>query len=533
MLKNTLLLAAGFLVLSACKNQLNVSTVDNDNKVEEALAPKDVSQWPHAVTYEIFVQSFADSDKDGIGDIRGMIQKLDYLQDLGVKAIWLMPVNPSPSYHKYDVTDYYDIHPDYGNLEEFKQFVKEAHKRDLKVVMDLVVNHTGRDHPWFQSAMKGEDSPYRDYYVWADKDSIADQISKKETTLDSDNITQWHDAQGNEQSYYGFFWGGMPDLNFDNPEVKEEIFKIGRFWLNEVGVDGFRLDAARHIFPDDRPEDNHAWWQEFRAEMEKVKPDVYLVGEVWDSTEKVAPYLTGLHALFNFDMSYAITKAAAKGEADSLVEKHKAIRDFYSGVTEQFIDATFLTNHDQNRIMSELEANPEKAKMAAALLLTLPGSPYIYYGEEIGMTGKKPDEHIREPFLWEPNGEDELRATWIEPTYSTGKNVQPLSLQKNDSTSVYHHYKNLIGLRNSSPSLTFGSLEEAETKVPQVVAFRRENEEEKLLVLHNLSGETKNIRLKGADQQYDNFFFSGNAAAYGKKNNVSLPPYSTLILKKD
>ncbi|WP_017731722.1 alpha-amylase family glycosyl hydrolase [Nafulsella turpanensis] len=533
MLKTSILLAAtGILALSACKNQ-SAESVNQEKATPVAALTEDVSQWPNAVTYEIFVQSFADSNNDGIGDIKGMTGKLDYLEDLGVKAIWLMPINPSPSYHKYDVTDYYGIHPDYGSMEDFKEFVDEAHSRGLKVIMDLVVNHTGRDHPWFQSAVKNPDSPYRDYYVWADKDSIADQIAKKEITLDSDNITQWHEAPGNSQSYYGFFWGGMPDLNFDNPEVKEEIFKIGRYWLEEVGVDGFRLDAARHIFPDDRPEDNHAWWQEFRAEMEKVKPDVYLVGEVWDSTEKVAPYLKGLHALFNFDMSYAITEAVAEGDADSLVVKHKAIRDFYSRVTDDFIDAIFLTNHDQNRIMSALEADPEKAKMAAALLFTLPGSPYIYYGEEIGMLGKKPDEHIREPFLWKPKKEDALRASWIEPTYSTDTSVQALSVQKNNPESMYNHYKNLIALRNSSPALTFGSLEEAHTKVPELVAFRRMSQGEDLLILHNLSGEAKQFSLSGPDLEYDQLFFTSEADASREMDKVSLPKYSTVILKKD
>ena len=534
MLKNTILLATGLLALSACKNQLAVGTPQPENgAVPVAQSSKDVSQWPQAVTYEIFVQSFADADKDGIGDIKGMTQKLDYLENLGIKAIWLMPINPSPSYHKYDVTDYYGIHPDYGSTADFKEFVQEAHERGLKVIMDLVVNHTGRDHPWFQSALEGPASPYRDYYVWADKDSIAGQINKEETAPDSGNLTQWHEAPGNEESYYGYFWGGMPDLNFDNPKVKEEIFKIGRYWLQEVDVDGFRLDAARHIFPDDRPEDNYAWWQEFRAEMEKVKPDVYLVGEVWDSTEKVAPYLKGLHALFNFDMSYAITEAAAKGRADSLVAQHKAIRNFYSKVTDEFIDATFLTNHDQNRVMSTLEVHPEKAKMAAALLFTLPGSPYIYYGEELGMLGQKPDEHIREPFLWAPQAEDEFRTSWIDPSYSTDESVPSLAEQQNHPTSIYSHYKDMISLRNSSKALTFGELEEAETKVPQLVTFRRTSEGEKLLVLHNLSEETKELQLKGTDQLYQSYFFSSDEAASFKKKVVSLPPHSTLILKKD
>ena len=534
-LKQAILLAGmGLCALSACKNiTLPQQKAPAEITSATPASAQDVSRWPRAVTYEIFVQSFADANDDGIGDFKGMTEKLDYLQDLGIKAIWLMPINPSPSYHKYDVTDYYGVHPDYGTMEEFKDFVQAAHERDIKVVMDLVVNHTGRDHPWFQEAVKNPDSPYRDFYVWAEKDSIADQIAKKETTLDSDNITQWHDAPGNSESYYGFFWGGMPDLNFDNPEVKEEIFKIGRFWLEEVGVDGFRLDAARHIFPDERAEDSHAWWQEFRTEMEKVNPEVYLVGEVWAPTEEVAPYLKGLHALFNFDMSYAMTEAAAKGKSNNLVVQHQDIRDFYKSVTDNFIDATFLTNHDQNRIMSELQGNPDKAKMAASLLFTLPGSPYIYYGEEIGMLGTKPDPEIREPYLWDIKEADTSRTSWMEPRHSTDQRVRPLSVQQQDSSSIYHHYKQMIGLRNSSEALTFGELLQAETEEPQVVAFRRETNGEKLLILHNLSEKFKQFKLDDVDTAYQKIHFYNEKGASLQGNRVSLPEYSTLILKKE
>ncbi|MDX1629785.1 MAG: alpha-amylase family glycosyl hydrolase, partial [Fulvivirga sp.] len=188
---------------------------------------------PHQneIAYEIFVQSFADTDGDSIGDINGMTKKLDYLQQLGVSMVWLMPIMPSPSYHKYDVTNYKAIHPDYGTMDEFKSFVSKAHATGIRVIIDLIINHTSSQHPWFIKAIKNPESKYRDYYVWADKDSIATQIAKKEVTLDSDNLTQWHAVDGDTTSkhYYGFFWGGMPDLNFDHPAVRKEIYEIGRF----------------------------------------------------------------------------------------------------------------------------------------------------------------------------------------------------------------------------------------------------------------------------------------------------------------
>ncbi|MBW3544914.1 MAG: DUF3459 domain-containing protein, partial [Bacteroidetes bacterium] len=491
----------------------------------------DVSHWPHAVNYEIFVQSFADSDGDGIGDLNGVTQKLDYLHDLGVRGLWLMPINPSPSYHKYDVTDYYGIHPDYGSMEDFKHLLEEAHNREMNIILDFVINHSAREHPWFQEAMKDPNSQYRDFYVWANYDSIADQLSRKTTSYDSDNLTQWHEAPGNDQRYYGFFWGGMPDLNFDNPAVKEEIFKAGRFWLEEIGIDGFRLDAARHIFPDDRPDDNHSFWVEFREEMEKVKPDVFLLGEVWTPAEEAAPYLKGLHSLFNFDLGYAITRAVQNGKADSLVEKHQEIMEFYQGVTPSYIDATFLTNHDQNRILSELGGDQEKGKIAAAILLTLPGSPFLYYGEEIGMLGQKPDENIREPFLWQPKAQDALRTSWMEPQYVTDETVQPLSVQQQDEQSIYQQYRRFIHLRNNSPALTDGAMAAAATRANGVVSFTRATEEDQVLVLHNITAEPKTLNISTEEQEFTNVRLATKAASM-QESSISLPPYSSLVLSK-
>lgn len=524
-MKNALLLpmVVGSIFL-ACSSQPESSQELAQSK------PTDVSQWPKAANYEIFVQSFADSDGDGIGDLNGVTQKLDYLHDLGVRGLWLMPISPSPSYHKYDVTDYRGIHPDYGTMEDFKNLLTEAHKRDMKVIIDFVINHTAREHPWFQDAIKGPNSPYRNYYVWADYDSIEDQLSKKTVTLDSDNLTQWHEAAGNKQRYYGFFWGGMPDLNYDNPAVKEEIFSTGRYWLQEIGVDGFRLDAARHIFPDDRPEDNHNFWVEFRREMEKAKPDVFLLGEVWSTAEEVAPYLKGLHSTFNFDLGYAITKAVQTGKADSLVEKHQEITQYYQRVTPAYIDATFLTNHDQNRIISELGKQTNKAKVAAALLLTMPGSPFLYYGEEIGMPGAKPDENIREPFLWDVTGKDAIRTSWIKPVHATDSVVSPLSTQVKDQQSLYHHYRNLLHQRNASHALTDGVMDPAQTKAEGVVSFTRTKGNEQLLVLHNLTAEPKQFALAEADKVFGKMKFSTSDKAALDKGLVTLPPYASLIV---
>jgi alpha-amylase len=492
---------------------------------------KNVTEWPHGVNYEVFVLAFADGNGDGKGDFKGLTGKLDYLQDLGVGGLWLMPIMPSPTYHKYDVTDYKDVHPDYGTKEDFQNFVTEAHKRGIRVIIDLILNHTGSDHPWFKDAAAGPQSKYRDYYVWARKDSVRDQIARKAISLDSDNITQWHAVNNDTlaEHYYGFFWAGMPDLNFDNPKVKEEFVDIGKFWLTEMKVDGFRLDAARHIFPTERATDNHDFWVWFRGEMTKIKPDVYLVGEVWSDSKTVAPYLKGLPALFNFDLGYAITNVVGAGkDTIGLVRGYKEIIDVYNASTDSYIDATFLKNHDQNRILSELGDNVEKAKMAVSILMTLPGTPYIYYGEEIGMKGMKPDEYIREPFIWDHGKKDPAQTSWEEPRYSNEQSVTPLSDQVADKNSIYNFYKEWVASRNESQVLTYGTVELPEAEVKEVVSFFRVMGEDKLFILHNVSDVEVTVAI-----DLDEFYrleFGTKDGIELRETEIVMPAYSSAVL---
>jgi len=493
-----------------------------------------ITKWPYGVNYEVFIRSYADSNGDGIGDFNGLAAKLDYLKELGVGGIWLMPIMPSPTYHKYDVVDYKAVDPEYGSQEDFQNLVEEAHKRGIRILVDLIVNHTGSDHPWFKSAMESKESPYRDYYVWANKDSIREQMSKKTTSLDSDNITQWHAVNGDTLSehYYGFFYGGMPDLNLDNQKVRQEFIDIGKYWLGEMNVDGFRLDAAKHIFPTDRATDNHEFWIWFREEMQKIKPDVYLVGEVWSKAEDVAPYLKGLPALFNFDMGYAITSAVRSGkDTIGLISKYKDINDYYTKSTNEFIDATFLKNHDQNRILSELDANQNKARVAAGILFTLPGTPYVYYGEEIGMLGVKPDEYIREPFRWDYDAKDKMQTSWESPKYSTDDTVMPLSKQKNDPASLYNFYKRFIQYRNSSKALSYGSIDTTPINIREIVSFIRTKDGDNRLVLHNVSDVEVTIKLTGGMTDYKVIEFDSFNSASIDNNEVRLPAYASVVLK--
>lgn len=484
--------------------------------------------WPFGVSYEIFVQSFADSNGDGIGDIPGMTSKLDYLKDLGVQAVWLMPISPSPSYHKYDVTDYYGIHPDYGTIEDFKQFVKEAHERSIRVIIDLVVNHCSAEHPWFIEATKDIDSPYYDYFVWADPDSIRDHISKKEITLDSDNITQWHESSINPDYYYGFFWGGMPDLNYDNPAVRQEIINIGKYWLEEINVDGFRLDAARHIYPDDRPDDSHAWWIEFGEAMRHVKPDVYMVGEVWGDATEIGPYLQGLPSMFNFDLWKAFNKTLITESNDNLIQELNDTREAYFTYNDNFIDAIFLNNHDQNRLLSNLGGDVLKAKLAASILLTLPGMPYLYYGDELGMLGEKPDEEIREPFLWDRQGESPIQTSWIVGKNSNDSTVTPLALQMEDAQSIYHWYKQVIELRNTEEALRVGGLTPLD--LPEsLLGYLRTLEDETLLIIHNLTAQKQTVEQLSVTEKDVLLSSEGNEF---DSQQVILSPYGSVVLIK-
>ncbi len=540
-MRELLLLLIIVVFIISCK------TMTKSESTEMSGNPQ-VAAWPNVVMYEIFVQSFADSNGDGIGDIKGLMGKLDYLQDLGIKGIWLMPVMPSPSYHKYDVTDYYGIHPDYGDIAVFKQFVKEAHQRDIKVVIDMIINHSSNLHPWFLDSKSGTEASKRDYYIWSDEKEI-EQFStlEKKATGDSGNLLQWHKDSGNTHKYYGFFTGMMPDLNYDNPEVRDEVMGIGKFWIEEIGVDGFRLDAAKHIYEDSRVKDNQDWWKMYRKALESIKPDIYLVGEVWDKADVVAPFLHGLPSLFNFDLAFSMLESIKREKSvTAFISAHAWETDettafeagylknqqTYQEQTHDFQDAIFLGNHDQNRILSALKGDVRKGKLAASILLTMPGTPYLYYGEEIGMLGMKPDPNIREPFLWNKAKRDSDRTDWIRPEFSRDSTVRPLSVQKKDAHSLYHHYKALINLRNTSQGLCYGDFIPANYGDGAVISYYRNSDIENVLIVHNLSGHAITIKLKEEDTDYKTTRFS----TYGEKitdHKIDLKAFSSIVLKQE
>jgi len=486
------------------------------------------------VYYEIFVRSFADSNGDGIGDLKGIEQKLDYLDELGVDGLWLTPIQPSPSYHGYDVTDYYGINPQFGTVDDYKSLLAAAHKHGMKVLMDLVVNHTSAEHPWFAEATEGKNSARRNWYTWAEDRELST------SAMSATGGEAWHAAKDGTH-YLGTFWSGMPDLNFDEPAVRAEMIKIGNYWL-EQGVDGFRLDAAKHVYEDfksqaNRPaiaKKNQAWWQEFKRGLAEKHPDVYLVGEVWSSAGAIVPYVKdALDSTFDFDLSDWIRDAAVKGTASDMPSRLERTSEIFARESGgKYIDAPFLDNHDRDRFMSLAGGDAAKGKLAAAMLLTMPGRPFVYYGEELGMQGAGADERKREPMRWTKSGAGEGQTSW-EPSVANTDPAVSVEAQDGEAGSMLSRYRELIALRKRSAALRDGAIVPVATEPPAgMVAYVRATAEDHVYVVHNLTAEPKTIALDAESAKaYSKLWYASESGAGLKDGTITLPAYGTVILK--
>lgn len=441
--------------------------------------------WNNRVFYEVFVRSFYDSDGDGIGDIQGLISKLDYLNDgdptttddLGVTGLWLMPINQSPSYHGYDVVDYYDIESDYGTMDDFRQLMEEARKRDMAVIIDLVMNHTSIEHEWFIESQE-DGSEYEDWYLWEDE---------APRYVGPWGQRVWH-PRGDEH-YYGIFWEGMPDLNYRNPDVTAEMYNIIDFWLTDVGVDGFRLDAVRHLIEDEDIQENtpetHEWLQAYHDYVDSVNPDALSVGEIWTESANIAPYIPNeVDIAFEFDLGEAMLASANIGSQIAVKNQQEEVLEIYPH--GQY--ATFLTNHDQNRVRSMVK-DDAAAKIAASMLLTNPGVPFIYYGEEIGMTGMKPDERIRTPMQWESveTGGFTTGTPWQR--LSNDYEDRSVAAQEEVEGSLLNHYRGLLHARNNHPALQIGDFTLVDSDNTHIYSFIRSTGDQTVLVIINLDNE--------------------------------------------
>ena len=444
--------------------------------------------WNEQVFYEVFVRSFADSNGDGIGDLRGLINTLDYLNDgdpgtdddLGVTALWLMPVAQSPSYHGYDTTDHYTVEQDYGTNDDFGELMDQADQRGIKVIVDLMLNHTSSEHPWFVDSAGSPTSPKRDWYVWSDSDP--GHRSPWDTPI-------WHPRNG--AYFHGLFWEGMPDLNFRTAAVTEQMYDVARFWMEDMGVDGFRLDAVRHLIEDgdryDGTPETHDWlvaWDDF---IDTIDSQALSVGEVWDDTSSVVPYVVDdeVDVAFEFTLAESILRSVSAADPTAFAAQlRRVLAEFPPG---QF--APFLTNHDQDRVMTQLGGDPDQAKLAAGVLLTLPGVPFVYYGEEIGMVGQKPDEQIRTPMQWDSTeGAGFTDGIPWQPINADAATVN-VAAQDGDPSSLLDHYRRLIHVRSAHPALSVGALDTMASSCPGLNAQLRTTREgtDTVLVVHNFS----------------------------------------------
>ena len=481
--------------------------------------------WNDAVFYQVFVRSFADSTEgplanDGVGDLRGLIEKLDYLsgdpeksEGLGVTALWLMPIMESPSYHGYDVVDYFHIKKDYGTNQDFRDLMRECHKRGMKVIIDLVLNHTSNRNPWFKAAAGDRDAAAatgasRDWYIFSES---GDSPFKGPWHQDV-----WHRLKGpagasRPTTYYGLFGGDMPDLNYRNPEVTRRVHDLSAWWLDTrtgrivgdgqtteppMDVDGFRLDAIRHLIEEGEVQDNtlatHEWLKEYRRICKDggAAADTFCIGEVWSTSEAASSYVGDqLDAAFEFDLAGAMVEACRTGLAKPLIEAQSTVLKFYP--PNQY--GRFLTNHDQPRVMTQLKGSDGAMRVAAVLLLTGPGIPFVYYGEEIGLTGDKPDPKIRTPMPW--SGGKHAGFSGHRPWQAPNSGFEKLNVvdQRADESSLWNLYRRLIAARRAEPSLRHGAIVPVQCEgfqAAQVYAFlRTSSEASAVLVVCNLGDE--------------------------------------------
>jgi alpha-amylase len=436
--------------------------------------------WIDRTFYEVFVRSFADSNGDGIGDLAGLTARLDQLNDgdastttdLGITGLWLMPTFPSPSYHGYDVIDYRSVNPDYGSVAGLRALVAAAHQRGIAVILDLPLNHTSSENPWFVASERGT-GRYADWYVWSD----------------SPLGSGWQ--PDGKRYYYAAFGADLPDLNLANAAVTAEVTADAQFWLTDIGIDGFRLDAAKYLIEDGASTQNtletHAWWQTFRSSIDEASPGALLLGEVWDTPQVSSSYVPNdLNMTFEFALAGAYLSAAGSGNGDALGRVLARITTLYPA-SGGF--GAFLTNHDQDRVASQLEGDPTKLRVAADLLLTGPGVPFIFYGEEIGMTGAKPDERIRTPMRWDDSSPAAGFSSHVPWEAMSG---DPLAMnvatESADPGSLLAHYRELISLRAAHPAISEGTYTPVASDLPAVVAALRSSPTETALVLTNVSG---------------------------------------------
>lgn len=526
--------------------------------------------WKQAVIYQIYPKSFQDTNGDGVGDLRGIIKRLDYLQDLGIDAIWLCPVYKSPGVDNgYDIADYEAIDPQYGTMADMEELISEAKKRGIRIVMDLVVNHTSDQHPWFIEARKNPSSPEHDYYVWADK---ANELK----SAFSGSAWEYDGQVG--QYYLHLFAKEQPDLNWKNPALRQKVYDLMNFWIDK-GIGGFRMDVIELIgkVPEEEITANGPKLHDYLQEMHRETfgdRDFLTVGETWGATLDNAPLYSDpdrkeLSMVFQFEFT-ELDKQAGKEKWDTKPLDYGGLKNVLAKWQKLDFNhswnSLFWNNHDLPRIVSRFgndqQYRERSAKMLALLLHGLRGTPYIYQGEEIGMTNcpvsaidevediearrmyqerlaegwKKEDlikainargrDNARTPMQWDASAS--AGFTSGRPWLAVNSNCQEINVKNalNNPDSIYYFYKKLIALRHQERILTDGSFELLDT-ADAVMAYHRENAEDKWLVVCNLTGEEQEVSLPDKVKEV----ILANGPVPEDLSKALLPPYAAFLCR--
>ena len=483
------------------------------------------------VYYQIFVGSFSDSNGDGIGDLRGIINRFDYLNDgkddsgvsLGVEGIWLSPIFASPTYHKYDATNYYRVDPQFGNEEDLKELIALCHERGVQIILDLVVNHTSKQNDWFQyflQAHKNNDpeNEYYDFYTYVDAPIAGRAFSK---------------ISGTDHYYECNFSGDMPELNYDNPTVKKKMVEVAKYYL-DLGVDGFRFDAAKYIYYGEENR-NAEFWQWYMGELRAIKPDIYTVAEVWDSDSVTTPYFASTNC-FNFSMSQPGGKIAETAGGGNVNNFMKYVGTYLSTIQAQNQDAmlcSFIANHDMDRAAGYLPVFNGRAKVAANLNILLPGSPFIYYGEEIGALGSRgganTDANRRLAMYW---GDGDTVKNPIGSTYAAAQDNGSVATQKPNGDSLYNHYKKLIMVRKANPEIACGEFTALNFSGSRAGGFVSTYEGKSVAVIHNTTTKEVTVDLsKATDLTFANLTAVLGAGATLEGTLLTLQPQTSVVLR--
>ena len=524
----------------------NVETVQNAEDATDSI-PLNVIDDNYRTYYEVFVYSFCDSDGDGIGDLQGLISKLDYINDgddstdtdLGCNGIWLMPVNPSPTYHKYDVADYYGIDEEYGTLDDFEELLEECDKRGIKVIMDLVLNHSSSQNPWFQEAysyLQGlgdgnpsvEECPYFDYYHFTKEQGGG-----------------YYAVEGTDWYYEAQFWSEMPDLNLDCEALREEISQITGYWL-DMGVGGFRLDAVKEYYSG-APQTNIEFLSWLNDTVKAQKEDAYLVGEAWLPMTEYAPYYeSGIDSVFDFafaDKDGSISKVLNGSPASKYGETVASLQEVFGAYNENYIDAPFYTNHDLGRSAGYYagDDSANQTKLAAAMNLFMSGSAFVYYGEELGMKGAGKDENKRAPMYWSMDAGAEGMCVGPADMDDVKMKFESLEEQQADAGSVYQFYKKVIKVRNQNPEIGRGVTEYLKDASTDTVCVLRKSYEGSEVILVFVTGaETENIDLSsitvngnpiGEHSEVRAMLPTGEEPIRLDGGKATMPGYSVMVLK--